>query len=104
MTDRQLKAVMTYAEFTATLNNPDPPTHLSPCLLALWHERRGDWNTAHEIVQDIETSEAAAVHAYLHRREGDLANAQYWYRRAGRHADLTLPTEQEWEKLAQEML
>ena len=95
---------MTYDEFTATLNNSEPPARLSPCLAALWHERRGDWNTAHEIVQDIETSEAAAVHAYLHRREGDLSNAQYWYRRAGRHADLTLPTEQEWEKLVQEML
>ncbi len=56
----------------------------APALLhALWHEARGDWQRAHEIVQQQAGARAAAVHAYLHRREGDLANADYWYARAG---------------------
>lgn len=54
-----------------------------PLLLALWHEARGDWDEAHRIAQTLDTAEAAQVHAYLHRREGDLGNARYWYRRAG---------------------
>jgi hypothetical protein len=53
-------------------------------LRALWHERRGDWARAHEITQDIDTPDAAWVHAYLHRREGDPSNAAYWYRHAGK--------------------
>jgi hypothetical protein len=50
---------------------------------ALWHDARGEWTQAHEIVQAEAGARAAAVHAYLHRREGDLANADYWYARAG---------------------
>ena len=60
------------------------PDGLSPLLAALWHEARGDWERAHEIAQGQETRDGDWVHAYLHRREGDLANADYWYRRAGR--------------------
>lgn len=55
---------------------------LPPLLHALWHEAHGDWNSAHAITQDIDTPEAARVHAYLHRKEGDQFNASYWYRRA----------------------
>lgn len=66
------------------LTGAQPPAGLLPYLLALWYERRGDWNRAHEIVQDLDTREAAAVHAYLHRREGDESNARYWYRRANK--------------------
>jgi hypothetical protein len=53
-------------------------------LQALDAERNGDWDRAHRIVQEIQTPEAAWIHAYLHRVEGDLGNAAYWYRRAGR--------------------
>jgi hypothetical protein len=70
--------------FEASLAHTEPPPGLSPLLEALWHERRGDWTRAHEITQDIESAPAAWVHAYLHRREGDLSNAAYWYRRASR--------------------
>ncbi|MFO1036416.1 MAG: hypothetical protein U1E45_06200 [Geminicoccaceae bacterium] len=61
---------------------PDPPE--APLLRAVWHGLRGEWDEAHEIVQADEGSDAAWVHAWLHRIEGDLANAAYWYRRAGR--------------------
>jgi hypothetical protein len=44
----------------------------------------GDWDGAHGVVQDDPSPEAAWVHAHLHRVEGDLGNARYWYARAGR--------------------
>jgi hypothetical protein len=63
---------------------PSPPAGLTPALEALWHERRGNWARAHQIAQDDPGRDAAWVHAYLHRCEGDLPNAAYWYRRAGK--------------------
>ena len=92
---------MTLNEF---LQLAAPPPESSPYLTALWHERHGDWNRAHEIVQDLETKEAGLIHAYLHRREGDISNAQYWYSQAGRRAELSLPLDEEWEQLAQAFL
>jgi hypothetical protein len=70
--------------FEATLTDPSPPGGLPPLVEALWHERRGDWNRAHEITQDLPGRDAAWVHAYLHRREDDQPNAAYWYRQAGK--------------------
>jgi hypothetical protein len=61
-----------------------PPAGLSPALEALWWTDRGEWDRAHAIVQDDQGRDAAWVHAHLHRIEGDLGNAAYWYRRAGR--------------------
>ena len=57
---------------------------LSPLLLALWHDAKGDWDGAHRVAQDVDGENAAWVHAYLHRKEGDASNADYWYRRARR--------------------
>ena len=74
---------MDYESFERSLGDPQPPYGVSVLLQALWHERRGDWARAHEIAQDIESADAALVHAYLHRREGDVSNAGYWYRQAG---------------------
>ena len=64
--------------------SPSEPPGLTPPLRALWHDAKDDWETAHRIAQDDESSAAAWVHAYLHRREGDISNARYWYARAGR--------------------
>ncbi len=58
--------------------------HLSLPLQALWHDAAGDWARAHEICQTAGNREGDWVHAYLHRKEGDLANARYWYSRVGR--------------------
>ena len=66
-----------------SLDRPTPPPDLPPVLEALWHDARGDWDAAHEVVQSMASRAAAHVHAYLHRKEGDLPNADYWYRRAG---------------------
>ena len=75
---------MTLAEFEATLSQAQPPAGLNEPLIALWHDRRGDWNRAHEVAQAIDDAGGAWIHAYLHRKEGDPSNAAYWYRRAGK--------------------
>jgi hypothetical protein len=76
---------MRFVEFQATLTDPAPPERLPAVLCALWFAGKGKWDKAHEVVQDESGAEAAWVHAYLHRQEGDLANAGYWYRRARRN-------------------
>jgi hypothetical protein len=93
----------TVEQFSSTLADAEPPEGLSSELLALWHDARGDWNAAHKIAQDIDSESGALIHAYLHRKEGDLANAGYWYRRAGRPAASDALVE-EWKRLVQEML
>ena len=78
--------VVTPSEFKASVLKPAPPRDLAPALQALWWAAKGDWDKAHAIVMKDEGAEAAWVHAYLHRVEGDLPNANYWYRTAGKPA------------------
>ena len=90
-------------EFRASLKNAAAPPCLTPALTALWTDGRGDWDGAHRIAQDIEGPIGAWVHAYLHRKEGDLGNAGYWYRQAGRPVAVgTL--EDEWAAMVAELL
>jgi len=63
---------MNLAEFR---NLSECPANFSPALKGLWHDRLGDWDTAHEIVQNSSDRDSAWVHAYLHREEGDRGNA-----------------------------
>ena len=72
-------------------------------LKSLWHDKHGDWDTAHSIAQDILTVHGSAVHAYLHREEGVIWNADYWYSRAGRKRP-DIPLEEEWKNLVMEMI
>ncbi|HVG26071.1 MAG TPA: hypothetical protein VM865_00590 [Acidobacteriaceae bacterium] len=76
---------------------------LPPLVRALWHEAHGDWAAAHALAQDIESPEAARVHAYLHRKEGDESNAGYWYRRAGEPLP-SVSFEAEWSSIASALL
>lgn len=95
---------MNYEEFTSSLSQSTPPGGVSPVLVALWHEARGDWTAAHEIAQSREGApDFDALHAYLHRVEGDAFNAGYWYRRARRPV-FEGPLKAEWEALAREFL
>src|SRR4051812_34497234 len=89
---------MTIAEFKSSLSGAAPAGGLSPPLAALWWAAKGDWSRAHAIVQHSDGVDAAWVHAYLHRIEGDTGNAGYWYRRAGQ-AVATAPVEAEWEHI-----
>lgn len=65
-------------------NQQIPPTGLSVPLTALWWDAKGDWALAHNLVDELETPDGMAVHAYLHRKEGAASNAEYWYARAGK--------------------
>ena len=49
----------------------------------LWHAMKGDWLSSHEIVQNLHGRLPAWIHAYLHKIEGDIGNANYWYAVAG---------------------
>ena len=94
---------MTFDEFINSVKDIEPSPALSRTLTSLWWDKKGDWNTAHAIAQNIPTVQGSAVHAYLHREEGVLWNADYWYSRAGRQRpDIAL--EQEWQSLVKEML
>ncbi len=94
---------MNIAEFRASLSGAAPAPALAPPLAALWWAAKGDWDAAHRIVQDESTHEAAWVHAYLHRVEGDLSNAGYWYRQAGQPVAKDA-LEVEWERIASALL
>ncbi len=94
---------MNFEEFKDSTSRDTPPENLSELLLALWYERKGDWDKAHDIVQDAHTGDASWIHAYLHRREGDQGNAAYWYQRAGRKVP-KVSMEEEWEELVKALL
>jgi len=84
--------------FRTTLQHKAPPANWPATLAALWWDAKGDWAQAHGLVDELETQDGMAVHAYLHRKEGAASNAEYWYARAGRQ--FQRPTlEAEWEAL-----
>jgi len=94
---------MTLDEFRATIGEPVPPEGLSHALQTLWWDAKGDWTRAHHCAQQDRERTGSSVHAYLHRKEGDMNNAAGWYSRAGRVAP-TGSLDAEWESLAQELL
>ena len=81
----------------------DPPADLGGALRALWHLARDEWEAAHGAAQSDRSRDGSWVHAHLHRVEGDLANAGYWYRRAGLPAS-DAPLDEEWEEIAATLL
>ena len=94
---------MTLEEFQQTIDTKTLPPRLSNPLTALWYDAQGDWEKAHDYAQQNNDSASAWVHAYLHRKEDDLSNANYWYVRASR----TMPDqrlEEEWQFIAQTLL
>ncbi len=96
-------AAVTLEEFKESATGNDPPRGLSPELVALWHDFKGDWHAAHDTAQDIHTATGCRIHAYLHRKEGDLGNARYWYRRAS-CPEHTGGLTQEWAEIAESLL
>lgn len=89
---------MDLKKFTQMLEENIEPVISSKYLLLHWYDYKGNWDKAHQIVQDIPDSNAAWIHAYLHRKEGDLSNAGYWYSRAGKKSPKTSLNE-EWKIL-----
>src|SRR5258708_15792978 len=97
------RAAMTLSEFKRSLAKTKPPAGLAPALAALWWAGNKKWDKAHGIVMDEGGADCAWVHAYLHRREGDLENAGYWYGQAGRPAASgALPDE--WAAISRTLL
>ncbi len=82
----------------------DPPMDLGDALLALWWDSRGDWDRAHTHAMAAKDADGSWVHAYLHRREGDLSNADYWYARAGRARPGAATLDEEWSAITDALL
>ncbi len=94
---------MNYQEFLHTITSPNPPEGAERLVKALWHIKKDHWDEAHNIVQDDPGTDAAWIHALLHKIEGDNWNADYWYRRAG-VKNPALSRDEEWETIARKLL
>ena len=94
---------MDLQSFRESIASPLPPDGLNLALQALWWDAKGDWDKAHERAQERDDQAGMRVHAYLHRKEGDQSNAEYWYRRC-RTTAATGPLEAEWEELSRSLL
>ena len=93
---------MTYEDLVTSLSDEAPPKGATDALRAIWLAKKGDWDGAHRLADSIRTPMGSRIHAHLHRVEGDLSNAGYWYRQA-RVSPETGTLEAEWEKLAREL-
>jgi hypothetical protein len=88
----------TLTEFKSSLVSSQPDSELSVLLKSLWYDGKGDWDKAHSLIDHLDDRESAWVHAYLHRKEGDIGNADYWYRKAHKTRP-NVSLEEEWEGL-----
>ena len=93
----------TLTEFQQSLSLAQPPDGLSVQLKSLWYDGKGDWNKAHAQVDQLSDKDSAWVHAYLHRKEGDIWNADYWYSRA-RQTRPDISLQEEWVQLVKAFL
>lgn len=92
-------------DFISHIENEDgPSSEWSELIQALWWAKKGNWEKSHNIAQEIENEDGSWVHAYLHRVEGDLGNAAYWYRRARKPVKQRESLEDEWLELVQYFL
>ena len=94
---------MTVKEFRDSLKADAPPPDLNAALGGLWWDAKGAWTRAHESAQQDEGPEGSWVHAYLHRKEGDQSNAQYWYGRGGK-PPARGSLDDEWSEITQALL
>jgi hypothetical protein len=94
---------MNLPDFKAFLDNDLPPANASIYLRALWYDAKGDWQKAHELIQDYTDKDASWIHAYLHRKEGDVWNADYWYKKAGKLRPAS-SLEEEWSQIAEALI
>ena len=82
-----------------------PPDGLTNIARTLWYARAGKWDEAHDLCQEIPGKAGSWIHAYLHREEGDLSNASFWYSRAGVAMPAAdFPLAEEWMDLAAKLL
>jgi hypothetical protein len=93
----------TLTEFKESLNLEQPDSGISVQLKSLWYDGKGDWHNAHALIDQLTDQQSAWVHAYLHRKEGDTWNADYWYNKA-RKTRPAVSLETEWEQLVVALL
>ncbi len=94
---------MQFESFVQSINGSAPPPDSSIYLQSLWFDTKGDWHEAHSLVDHLHDEAACWVHAYLHRKEGDISNADYWYRRAGKTRP-SISLQEEWEIIVKSLL
>jgi|SRR5580698_7656747 hypothetical protein len=94
---------MTLSDFKRSLAKTRAPADLKPALVALWWAAKDDWERAHALVMNESDEGCAWVHAYLHRVEGDLDNARYWYGQARKPVPTGRPRA-EWDKIVAALL
>ncbi|MEX6690416.1 hypothetical protein QTN47_23090 [Danxiaibacter flavus] len=87
-------------DFKQSLSFNQPPAGLNVYLESLWYDGKGNWDRSHEVIQDVPDKTASWIHAYLHRKEGDIWNADYWYGKAGRTRP-AVSLDNEWETLVE---
>lgn len=97
---------MTAADLACSaVSEATPPADLTATARTLWFAKAGQWDAAHDLCQDIPGSAGSWLHAYLHREEGDLSNASYWYVRAGKQVPApTVSLADEWLEIATALL
>jgi hypothetical protein len=93
---------MTINEFKSSIEEKSLPGGLNDLQKALWYDAKGEWDKAHEIAQGINNFSGSLIHAYLHRKEGDVSNANYWYAKADRKMP-NVALSEEWDQLVEEM-
>jgi hypothetical protein len=93
---------MTFSEFKNSIASSTPPA-VDPLLKAMWFDAKGNWSEAHNIAQDVHSKDGSWIHAYLHRKEGDLGNASYWYHRASQPV-CSKSLDAEWEDITKALL
>jgi hypothetical protein len=94
---------MNLSTFKDTLSQASPPANISVYLESLWFDGKGDWDKSHTIIQDVADKNASWIHAYLHKKEGDIGNADYWYNKAGRKRP-SVSLDEEWEQIVNAFL
>ncbi len=94
---------MSYDEFILSIENNEIPLHLPLYMQALWYDAKNDWQKAHSLIDSLDDRNSCLVHAYLHRKEGDKSNADYWYRRANAQRP-SISLQEEWKSVTMDLL
>lgn len=94
---------MQFEEFKQSIENNAPPAGLPVYVKALWLDAKGDWHKAHSAIDSLNDKNSSWVHAYLHRKEGDIWNADYWYAKAGKKRPAA-SLDEEWEAITKALL
>ena len=94
---------MNYEEFIMSVGGKKPPAQINKYITVLWYDSKGKWDIAHNLAQAIYNRDGSLLHAYLHRKEGDLANAVYWYSNADKEMP-NISLNEEWEELVHKYL